>query len=199
MVRPVTSSNIPHPATRPAASQPIQDVGKSSNSIGHQAKAAVALAAADGQELPKNAQGKFASALARGLDPATILILQDASAPVDDTVPVADDPVAGDPVADDPVVDEPIGDVLLDEPVADPVVDEPVVDTVADEPVGEVVLDDPVVDPVADEPVAEVVADEPVVEVVADEPVIELPEPDTTVLDPVLTDLLIDNEDPETT
>jgi len=213
MVRPVSSSQTPHPASRPVTSQPTQDVGKPSHSVGHQAKAAIMgmKSAVEGQALPKNAQGKFASAIARGLDPATIMILQDVSAPVDDPAPVtddpaagdpiADDPIAGDPVVDDPVVDDPVvDDPVVDDPVAgDPVVDEPVGDVVLDEPGVLPVVDEPIVDPVADEPVAGAVTDEPVVELMPDEAVIELPDPDVEVLDTVLTDLLIDNEDSDTT
>ena len=47
--------------------------GKSAQSIGHQAKAAVEIARANDTELPKNAQGAAASAIARGADPQSVL------------------------------------------------------------------------------------------------------------------------------
>lgn len=68
--------------------------GGAAQSVGHQAKAAVAAAREAGADLPKNAQGLAASGLARGADPATLfasLIAPD--------IPLADDPVS-DPVAD---------------------------------------------------------------------------------------------------
>ena len=46
--------------------------GKSAQSVGHMAKAAVLEARAAGAELPKNAQGVAASAIARGADPASV-------------------------------------------------------------------------------------------------------------------------------
>jgi hypothetical protein len=46
--------------------------GKSAQSVGHQAKAAVAAAKESGAMLPSNAQGLAASGIARGADPATI-------------------------------------------------------------------------------------------------------------------------------
>ena len=85
-------------------------------------------------------------------------------------MPVPDDPAAGDPVVDDPIA----GDPIVDDPVADA--------------------------PVASDAVAEEqVADDPVGEIVLEEPAIELPEPETTVLDPLLTDAQVDEENAETT
>lgn len=52
----------------PAAMKP----GKASQSVGHMAKAAVADARAAGVELPGNALGKAASAIAQGADPALV-------------------------------------------------------------------------------------------------------------------------------
>lgn len=46
--------------------------GKSAQSIGHQAKQAVAEARASGIDLPKNAQGFAASSISQGVDPASL-------------------------------------------------------------------------------------------------------------------------------
>lgn len=51
---------------------PADGPGKSAQSVGHQAKAAVAEAAANGIELPKNAQGLAASQIARGVEAAMV-------------------------------------------------------------------------------------------------------------------------------
>lgn len=68
-----------------------QGTGKRAEAIGHQAKAAVAAAREAGAEMPKNAQGLAASAVARGMDPASLFaarISEDAvSVPEGDFVP----------------------------------------------------------------------------------------------------------------
>lgn len=46
--------------------------GKSAQSVGHRAKAAVSAAREAGAVLPSNAQGMAASAVARGMDPAAL-------------------------------------------------------------------------------------------------------------------------------
>ncbi|NNE79366.1 MAG: hypothetical protein HKN18_03750 [Silicimonas sp.] len=68
--------------------------GNKMNSPGHLAKASVASALEAGADLPKNAQGLAASAIAKGADPAAIfsaLIAPDTPADVgaDDFAPVA--------------------------------------------------------------------------------------------------------------
>jgi hypothetical protein len=75
--------------------QPIRP-GKSAQSVGHLAKAAVAEAKANGVDVPKNAQGVAASAIARGAEPALVFAAQIETPPVDE-VP-ASDPTA--PVGD---------------------------------------------------------------------------------------------------
>lgn len=60
-------ANIPATETRP---------GRSSQAVGHMAKAAVAAAQAAGIELPRNAQGRAASAIAHGADAETLFGLQ---------------------------------------------------------------------------------------------------------------------------
>ena len=56
----------PEPAARP---------GKSGQSVGHLAKAAVAGARTAGADLPKNAQGYVASMIAQGAAPAAVCAL----------------------------------------------------------------------------------------------------------------------------
>ena len=68
--------------------------GGSAQSVGHQAKAAVAAAREAGADLPKNAQDIAASGLARGADPATLF-----ASLIAPEAPVTDDPVS-DPVGD---------------------------------------------------------------------------------------------------
>lgn len=78
--------------------------GKSANSVGHQAKAAIA--AAENPDLPSNIQGQVASALARGIDFTPLLAINrtDTETAITDgtvtDVPVEDDATAsGDSVA----------------------------------------------------------------------------------------------------
>lgn len=82
--------------TTMAATRP----GKSAQSVGHMAKAAVAEARASGVDLPKNAQGMAASAIAKGADPASVF-----AALVVPPAPDSDAP--GTPVTDEPVIDTP--------------------------------------------------------------------------------------------
>ena len=72
--------------------------GKSAQSVGHLAKAAVAEARAAGADLPRNAQGMAASAIARGADPASVFaamivvpepVVDDGGGVVDDATPPA--------------------------------------------------------------------------------------------------------------
>ena len=70
--------------------------GKSAQSVGHQAKQAVATAREAGIELPKNAQGFAASQIASGADPATLFAAQVEDPPVDSadvSTEAADEPV----------------------------------------------------------------------------------------------------------
>ena len=60
------------PATQAMTAPVGRDMGKSAQSVGHMAKAAVAQAAAAGADLPSNAQGLAASQIARGADPASV-------------------------------------------------------------------------------------------------------------------------------
>lgn len=75
------ASTSPLMATRP---------GKSAQSVGHMAKAAVSEAKAAGLDLPKNAQGFAASAIARGADASTVF----AALVVPDPVTTQEGPVA---------------------------------------------------------------------------------------------------------
>ena len=109
--------------------------GKSADSVGHRAKAAIA--AADNADLPPNIQGQVASAIARNLDFTALLAAEapagegeepalpvdeatppaeETALPVDEAVPPADELVA--PVADlqpaEAVID-PVTELLLDE------------------------------------------------------------------------------------
>lgn len=83
--------------------------GKSGQAIGHIAKAAVAEAKTAGVDLPENAQGMAASAIAKGADPASIfaaLVQPDpVDPPSDDTGLEPADPISDDP-ATDPIVDD---------------------------------------------------------------------------------------------
>ncbi|QMU57823.1 MAG: hypothetical protein GKR98_06205 [Boseongicola sp.] len=107
------------PGARPSAAEG----GKRSMAVGQMAKQAVAAARADSAELPKNAQGLAASAIARGADPASIFtalvappaveVPPDSEEPViaGDTPPGADEPPLADdprPVVDDPAPVEPV-------------------------------------------------------------------------------------------
>lgn len=68
-------------ASNPRAAMPAgSPAGRSSDAVGHRAKAAVAAAREAGAELPRNAQGKAASAIARGADPASLFQARIASA-----------------------------------------------------------------------------------------------------------------------
>ena len=78
--------------------QDVAGPGKKMNSVGHQAKAAVQAAQEAGADMPKNAQGLAASAIAKGADPASVF--------------------AGMIVPDDPV-DVPTEDGTLDQAVVD--------------------------------------------------------------------------------
>ena len=72
---------ITAPADSPAPTGP----GRSAQSTGHQAKAAVAAAREAGIELPKNAQGLAASQIARGVEAA--LVFQPPEPPAPDAAP----------------------------------------------------------------------------------------------------------------
>lgn len=91
------TATTPIPAPTPA---PVTGPGKSAQSTGHLAKAAVAEVRAGGIELPKNAQGKAASAIAQGADPASVFAAVTEPAPVN---PPAEPPTEGTaPSAPDP-------------------------------------------------------------------------------------------------
>ena len=90
---------------------PMPRPGKSAMAVGQMAKAAVAEARAAGAELPKNAQGVAASAIARGAEPASIFEALVAPPPSDEPVVPVDDG-SGD-VGEEPTeaVDETSGDL----------------------------------------------------------------------------------------
>jgi len=94
---------------------PITRPGKSAQAVGQIAKVAVAEAKAAGIDLPKNAQGMAASAIAKGADPSTIFAALIAPEPEVDVVIPDDDVVA---VEEDVIVAEESGD-----PVSDPAQD----------------------------------------------------------------------------
>ena len=112
----VTSS--PEVASVVAAARP----GKSGQSVGHQAKAAVAAAASDGVDLPRNAQGMAASAIARGIDPASVFAALVAPEPT---------PPTGDGAVDEPPVPTGEPDGAVTDPTETPA-DDPVVATDGD-------------------------------------------------------------------
>lgn len=55
-----------------AQAMEARGAGKSAEAVGQQAKAIVAVAREAGVDVPKNAQGLAASAVARGIDPASL-------------------------------------------------------------------------------------------------------------------------------
>lgn len=67
--------------------------GKSAQAVGQMAKGAVAEAKAAGVELPKNAQGMAASAIAQGADPSSVFAALVTPDPVSDAVASAEDVV----------------------------------------------------------------------------------------------------------
>ena len=135
MVRPINSPSTPHPPHRqvgsPASPQVTPEAGKAPrHAIGQQAKAAV-MSAVQGEELPRNIQGKVASALARGLSLDTIINLQEPSEPSGDTAPITD--VTVEPVVDEVVVDE----IVIDDSAIDVSIDT----SAQAEPAGDAVLE----------------------------------------------------------
>ncbi len=92
MVRPITSSSMPQPPQKPTQATTTTEVheirpGKSDDAVGQRAKAAIAPLT-EGSELPRNAQGKAASALARGaLSIDALFRLQGAGEPAGDDRP----------------------------------------------------------------------------------------------------------------
>lgn len=123
-MQPVSSAQqmpAPRPMHGPPVGQGANRPGNSAQSVGHQAKAAVAAATEAGQEVPKNAQGLAASAIARGADPATLFAAMveepqpEATQPVADPVdaaatdepPVAEAPLTGESAPAAPPPDEP--------------------------------------------------------------------------------------------
>ncbi len=87
--------------------QPEAGPGKRAMAVGQQAKLAVAEAKAAGGELPRNAQGMAASAIAKGADAASIFAgLTAPDAPIDDSATGGVD-AGGDAVAPDDTVTTP--------------------------------------------------------------------------------------------
>ena len=85
------------------APQETAGPGKKMQSVGHLAKRAVAAAMEAGIDLPKNAQGMAASAIAKGADPASVFdALVQPEDPVADPVGTAEKTEA--PVQDAPPV-----------------------------------------------------------------------------------------------
>ena len=75
--------------------------GNSANSVGHQAKAAVAAAKEAGIDVPRNAQGMAASAIAQGAEPGSVFAAltvpevtetEDSAPPTSETPPQQDVP-----------------------------------------------------------------------------------------------------------
>ena len=103
--RPVSAHQVHGPRTAPA--EPGAEPGKSAQSVGHQAKAAIAEATAG--DLGPNIQGKIASMIAHHLDISVLLTpsepethtdempveLGAVNDPVTETDPVPQPPVAG--------------------------------------------------------------------------------------------------------
>lgn len=89
-----------------------QGHGKRAEAVGHQAKAAVTAAFEAGAEVPGNAQGLAASAIARGIDPASLF-----AARVEGQTPPAPEGGGAEPVSvTEDVVAEPVsGDIAPDE------------------------------------------------------------------------------------
>ena len=91
----------------------VRGAGKRAEAVGHQAKASVAAAREAELEVPKNAQGKAASAIARGIDPASLFAARVADAVPDGGEAIGEGEVvalpggtapaeAGEPAADMP-------------------------------------------------------------------------------------------------
>ena len=116
-MHPVSSTPSFHTPRPPAPDTGPTGPGKSAQSVGHRAKAAVADAREAGLEVPKNAQGYAASMIAKGADPATLFaaLVQEPpqETPATDTEPAITDldgsaPVEGEPVESASVENEPV-------------------------------------------------------------------------------------------
>jgi hypothetical protein len=135
MVSPVTSSPGYRPVHAPAKAKPEPTAaegapGKSNNAIGQQAKAAISQAG-DTAALPKNIQGKVASALARGLSIEALLSIQDSAEIAETPQPQGPDeplPDLAEPLPE-PLAPLPDPEALVDlsgiEAAPEPVVSEP--------------------------------------------------------------------------
>ncbi len=126
-MHPITHPGIPanmnRPMDRPSDTDAAARPGKSAQSVGHMAKAAVAAAAEAGIELPSNAQGVAASAIAGCADPALIFAVQ------------TEDPAEGGAATPVAAGDEPVAPEGAEETAqvaAAPVGDQPAVDDGAD-------------------------------------------------------------------
>ena len=99
MVSPIASRPPPHihPVRTPPSAAETAGPGKSAQSVGHLAKAAIAESSRT--ELPSNIQGKVASLIAQGLDYAAVL-----AAPAEDAPPAAP-PNPAIPADAEPVMD----------------------------------------------------------------------------------------------
>ena len=111
-MHPISSTPSFHSARPPAPVDGPEGPGKSAQSVGHRAKAAVAAAQEAGLEVPKNAQGYAASMIAKGADPETLFaaLVEEppAEVPIDETEPAVADLDASDPVEVAPVEGEPV-------------------------------------------------------------------------------------------
>lgn len=116
------SAAVQAPIQRPAPAQTAPEAentrpGKSGQSVGHMAKAAVAEAIAAGAELPSNAQGLAASTIAKGGDVSSVFAAfipaveppEGDPAPVEPVEPTEPGPVE-EPTGETPVVEEPVGE-----------------------------------------------------------------------------------------
>lgn len=128
MVSPVSSAFIPQPKLSPAAADTR---GKSSQSVGQQAKAAIAESGMQG--LPSNIQGKVASLIARGLDPTSLLTPP--PLPPTDPITKPDDTTNGTSDADNtaPPADSSSSDTVLDIDASPPPPADPALPAVEDQ------------------------------------------------------------------
>ena len=126
-MHPVSSTPSFHTPRPPAPDTGPTGPGKSAQSVGHRAKAAVADAREAGLEVPKNAQGYAASMIAKGADPATLFaaLVQEPpqETPATNTEPAITDldgsaPVEGEPVESAEAEGEPVESASVEnEPV----------------------------------------------------------------------------------
>ncbi|MGR3342484.1 MAG: hypothetical protein ACU0DI_04535 [Paracoccaceae bacterium] len=150
-MHPISSTPSFHSARPPAPVDSPDGTGKSAQSVGHRAKAAVAAAQEAGLEVPKNAQGFAASMIAKGADPETLFAAlvkePPAEVPIDEIEPAVADLDANDPVESTPVEGAPVESGPGEEPASSdsaPIEDAASPPEPSDEP--EVDIVDPAID-----------------------------------------------------